>query len=245
MKLSAPIHILKSRAKELKRTKSITMTEALNLISQGEGYSSWSLLQSKSESITPRSKEEILEYLNPGDLMLIGARPGSGKTTLALEILVQATSENIRSYFFSLEYTHHDAANRINQLNADIGADHPLLTLDFSDDISSSYIKARTRNNLSNGSLIVIDYLQLLDQKRSNPEVQLQVEELKEFAKEQQCIILFLSQIDRSFENKRDVLPSLNDVRAPNPLDLSLFNKVMFLHEGKKVFTRPDNFEFT
>ena len=83
MKLSAPIYVLKSQAKELKRTKQITMVEALNQIAQREGFSSWSLLQSKAKDLYPRVREDILGYLNPGDLFLIASRPGLGKTTLA------------------------------------------------------------------------------------------------------------------------------------------------------------------
>src|SRR5688572_17468392 len=105
MKLSAPIYVLKSQAKNLKRAKSITMTEALDEIAQREGYSSWSLLQSKAKKeLFPKTCEEILEYLNPGDLMLIGSRPGLGKTTFTLKILVQAVNEGRRCFFFTLEY---------------------------------------------------------------------------------------------------------------------------------------------
>lgn len=62
-KLSAPIFVLKSQAKEMKRTQSISMTEALNLIAQRESYLSWSLLQSKARDLVPKTREEILGYL--------------------------------------------------------------------------------------------------------------------------------------------------------------------------------------
>ena len=61
MKLSAPIHVLKSQAKSLKKVELITMTEALNKIATQEGFSSWSLLQSKRDSVLPNSYDEVLD----------------------------------------------------------------------------------------------------------------------------------------------------------------------------------------
>jgi hypothetical protein len=40
MKLTAPLHVLKGKAKELKRSQAITMTEALDQIAKVEGFSS-------------------------------------------------------------------------------------------------------------------------------------------------------------------------------------------------------------
>ena len=87
MKLTAPIHVLKGKAKELKRSQGITMAEALNQIAKAEGFNSWGLLQSKAKTFAPKTPEELLECLHPGDLLLIGARPGLGKTILTLQLL--------------------------------------------------------------------------------------------------------------------------------------------------------------
>src|SRR4051812_24562923 len=121
MKLSAPIYVLKSQAKELKRTKQIKMVEALDQIAQREGFSSWSLLQSKAKDLHPKIREEILGYLNPGDLFLIASRPGLGKTTFALQLLVQAFHENKTCCFFSLESSKRDVAARIADLDKTLG----------------------------------------------------------------------------------------------------------------------------
>jgi replicative DNA helicase len=243
MKRTQPIHILKSQAKQLKRAKTITMTEALDQIAQREGYSSWSLLVAKAQDLLPKTSEEILKYLNPGDLMLIGSRPGLGKTILTFRLLIQAVKEGRRCFCFTLEYTRREAAARLAELDESIGEDNPNLHFDFSDEISSGYIVRKTRGHLQPGSLIAIDYLQLLDQRRTKPELQTQVEELKAYAKEQKCILIFISQIDRAFEAKGKSNPGLEDVRLPNPLDLKIFNKTMFIHNGRKFFTRPAEFE--
>ena len=81
--------------------------------------------------------------------------------------------------------------------------------------------------------MIVIDYLQLLDEKRVNPPLQKQVETLKAYAKEKNCIVIFLSQVKREIEYKNDRRPTKEDVRLPNPLDTNLFNKMIFLYRPK------------
>lgn len=83
------------------------------------------------------------------------------------------------------------------------------------------------------GTVVVIDYLQLLDQKRENPELMQQVRVLKSFANERGIIIVFLSQIDRSYDPNAKAFPSFDDVRLPNPLDIKLFNKACFINEGQ------------
>ena len=77
--------------------------------------------------------------------------------------------------------------------------------------------------------MIVVDYLQLLDEKRINAPLQEQIEKLKSYAKEKQCIIIFISQLDRKLESKINKSPTDADLRLPNPLDLSLINKRVYL----------------
>jgi replicative DNA helicase len=82
----------------------------------------------------------------------------------------------------------------------------------------------------------VIDYLQILDQKRSNPELAVQVEALKRFAQATPATLVALSQIDRSFDLAGKASPALSDVRLPNPIDLGLFTKTCFLQGGEIRF---------
>ena len=80
---------------------------------------------------------------------------------------------------------------------------------------------------------MVIDYLQLLDQRRETPELMVQVLALKSFAKERGLILVFISQIERSYDPSAKPCPDLGDVRLPNPLDLKLFDKTCFLNDGE------------
>jgi len=105
-------------------------------------------------------------------------------------------------------------------------------TLDASDDICADHVIARLQG-LSGNTVVVIDYLQLLDQKRRNPVLGDQIQSLKTFAQATGSIIITLSQIHRSFGDQTGHMPGLSDVRLPNPLDLTLFTKTCFLHVGR------------
>lgn len=82
----------------------------------------------------------------------------------------------------------------------------------------------------------MIDYLQLLDQKRENPELAVQVASLRKFARERGLIVVLISQIDRAYDPSTKPVPDLTDVRLPNPLDLKLFDKACFVQAGELRF---------
>jgi replicative DNA helicase len=81
--------------------------------------------------------------------------------------------------------------------------------------------------------LIVVDYLQLLDQRRENPGLTQQVMQLKQFARQHQAVVVCLSQVHRRYDPATKPLPALTDVRLPNPLDLRVFDKACLLGQGK------------
>jgi replicative DNA helicase len=252
MKLSAPIYILKSHAKELKKNQDIPMIEALNLVAKREGFSSWSLLYSKSNNLLPTRRQDVLGYFNPGDLVLIGGRPSLGKTNFTISLFVQAIQKIASKHFlFSLEEIHKDIAGRMAYYDKSIGMSDEKFSLDYSNEISAGYIIGKTKNDISQSSVVVVDYLQLLDHKRSNPPLQEQIEMLKIFAKEKGCILIFISQIMREIELRMDKRPNLKDIKLVNPLDLNLFNKILFLYrstqhpnDAEVIFRQPVNHVF-
>lgn len=228
MKLSAPIYVLKQKAKALKKSRGLALNVALDEVARSEGFGAWSLLVKKFGEFRAVTSGEVLGQMYGGDLLLLAGRPGKGKTSFSLEMLLQVAREKRQGYFFSLEYTHRDVASRMADLDESVGGNHEYLHFDFSDEISSDYIREKA-SDIPSGSVIVVDYLQLLDQRRSNPSLQIQVESLKEFAKEKKVMMVFISQVDRRFEMSERELPDLSDIRLPNPVDLKLFNKTHFL----------------
>lgn len=212
MRLSAPIYQLKRKAKTLSRQQNMPLHRALDEIAAGEGFGSWSLLAAKTPNAT--SVEELFERLRPGDLVLVGSRPGQGKTLMGLKLAVEAMKHGNRSVFFSLEYTERDVLERFSKIGEDRARFGALFEFDNSDAISSAHIALRLASAPS-GTLVVIDYLQILDQKREKPELMVQISALKSFAKERGLIMVFISQIDRSYDPSTKQCPDLRDVRLP------------------------------
>jgi len=229
MRLSAPIFRLKRQGKSLARAAGIPLHAALDRIARQEGFRSWSHLAARAS--THRPARDILARLEPGDVVLLGARPGHGKTMLGLELLATAARSGRHGYFFTLEYSADDARDRLRAVDTDFGSIPDAITIDASDGICAAHIMARMRT-APHGAVAVIDYLQLLDQRRRNPALSVQMTELKAFAASAGVIFVMISQIDRSFESAAKPLPDLSDVRLPNPLDLALFTKTCFLHDG-------------
>lgn len=233
MKLSQPVHRLKRKAKLASRQEKIPLHQALDAVAAEEGFANWSLLANKLSRRT--IAERVYAGLAPGDLLLVGARPGHGKTLLSLGLAVEAMKAGNRSYFFSLEYTERDITGRFQAIGADRVSFQDQFEFDSSDAISASYIIRRLAS-AERGTLVVVDYLQLLDQRRENPALMEQVRTLQVFARERRLIIVFVAQIDRSYDPIAKPCPDLSNVRLPNPLDLTLFNKTCFMNDCEVEF---------
>lgn len=230
MRLSAPLYLLKRRARLLSRQENIPLHEALDRIAVEEGFRSWSLLATRADEKTPAG--EMFSRLKLGDLVLLGARPRHGKTLMSLRLAIEAMKAGNRSIFFTLEYTERDIQDRFEAIGATFEHFRDRFEFDTSEAISADYIMERLAS-VPKGTLVVVDYLQILDQNRQKPELMVQIRALKAFAHEKGLIIVFISQIDRSYEASMKAYPDLEDVRLPNPLDLGLFDKTFFLNKGE------------
>ncbi|MCP3389082.1 DNA helicase [Bradyrhizobium sp. CCGB12] len=233
MKLSAPIYHLKRKAKRLSREAGIPLHDALDRIATTEGYSAWSLLAAKAAAVTPANR--LFPQLKPGDMVLVGARPGQGKTLMSLELAVEAMKSGHRAAFFSLEYTEKDVLDRLRVIGIDSAQFDELFEIDCSDAINADYVVKQMAAS-PRGTFVVIDYLQLLDQRRENPDLTVQVRALKSFARDKGLIVVFISQIDRSYDPSIKPCPDLSDVRLPNPLDLTLFDRTCFINNAEVQF---------
>ncbi|WP_136440149.1 DNA helicase [Pacificoceanicola onchidii] len=228
MRLSAPLYRLKREARLLSRRDAIPMHEALDRLARQQGFQRWSHLAAEQARQSPAAK--LLSDLSPGELVLIGARPGQGKTSMGLELAARAQTLDRLGCFFTLEYTRRD----VDVLLSRIGASQTERTLlvDTSDAICARHILERLES-LGRQALVVVDYLQLLDQKRSNPPLDAQLRDLKTYAQRTGTIFAVISQIDRSFELTDRNMPGRDDIRLPNPVNLGVFDRLCFLHEGQ------------
>ncbi|RXT45017.1 DNA helicase [Bradyrhizobium betae] len=233
MKLSAPIYHLKRKAKRLSRAEGVPLHAALDRIAASEGFSAWSMLAAKAGAVTPANR--LFPQFQQGDLVLVGARPGQGKTLMSLELSVEAMKSGHHAAFFSLEYTERDVLDRLRAIGVDPVQFDKLFEVDCSDAISADHI-IKQMAAAPRGTVVVIDYLQLLDQRRENPDLTVQVRALKSFARDKGLIVVFISQIDRSYDPSIKPCPDISDVRLPNPLDLKLFDKTCFLNNSEVQF---------
>jgi DNA replication protein DnaC len=103
MKLSAPIFILKQQAKALSQRESLRLHVALDQIATREGFNAWSHLAATWQRID--TCRVLYEQLRPGDLLLLGSRPGQGKTLLSIGLAIEAMTRGHPTAFFTLEFT--------------------------------------------------------------------------------------------------------------------------------------------
>lgn len=232
MKLSAPVFRLKREARTLARSKTIALNRALDEIAVREGFRSWSHLASVARDQGPSIR--LLSALEPGDMVILGARPGQGKTVLGIELLAEAAMSGRPSVFFSSECSWCDVRSKLS------GSGYPGLEKSekFQMVLSDSVCAGKVQETLADpapGTIAVIDYLQVMDQHRSQPPLGDQIEVLRRFAKTRCTTLVFLSQVHRNFDPKIRTLPGFANIRTTNPVDLSHFDKGCFLHDGEMI----------
>ena len=227
MKLSLPIYQLKRRAKSMAREERIPLHKALDRVASMEGFAAWSLLSARAA----RSfSDALLGRLQDGDLVLLAARPGQGKTIVGLHTLVDARRADRPAILFTLDMTEEEARHRLVEMSDPRVANS--IGIETSDDIGADFIVS-VLAGAKPGTVAVVDYLQLLDQRRSKPPLTDQIEKLRQFAVENGLVLVFLSQVDRSFNQTQRKVPDIADVRLPNPVPIEVFNKRLFLHDGE------------
>ena len=141
MKLSAPIYYLKRKARLLSRENKIPLHEALDRVAAEEGFQRWSLLCARAADATTATR--LFAQFQPGDIALIGARPGQGKTFIGVQILVEAMKAGLGAAFFTLEYTEKDVRGLFRAVGVDMAGLKSCFNLDTSDAISAEWIMNR------------------------------------------------------------------------------------------------------
>lgn len=193
--------------------------------------------------------DELTSGLQPGQLVILAARPAMGKSTLVTNILSNvAAGQRKPAVIFSLEMSQMEIVNRMLSSEARIDSDRmrtgklkaddwPKLSkamgklaeaplfIDDTPGVSMMEIRAKCRRiHQRHGlSLIVVDYLQLMEShKKSDGRVQ-EVAEfsrgLKMLAKEMGCPVIALSQLSRKPEERTDRRPMLSDLRESGAIE--------------------------
>jgi len=195
--------------------------------------------------------------LQKSNLIILAARPGVGKTTLAMNIAQYAAVTNKKHVgFFSLEMSKEELVDRLLVNEADIDAwrlktgkldenDFTKLSnamgvlaeapIYIDDTPALSILEMRTkarRLQVEQGlDLIIVDYLQLARSRNLENRVQ-EVSEisqgLKNLARELKVPVIALSQLSRGVESRNIKKPQLSDLRESGSIEQDA-DIVMFL----------------
>ena len=197
--------------------------------------------------------------LHPGQLVVVAARPGLGKSTLALDFARAASIKSgLTSVIFSLEMTRNEITMRLLSAEARVGLHHmrtgslgdddwtklarkmsevasaPLF-IDDSPNMTMMEIRAKCRrlNQRHDLKLVVVDYLQLMSSGKRVESRQQEVAEfsraLKLLAKELEVPVVALSQLNRGPEQRTDKKPMLSDLRESGSIEQDS-DMVILLH---------------
>ena len=215
-----------------------------------------------------KSLHDIMGYPHPGELLIIGARPGMGKTAFALACLFNyICCEKKKAVMFSLEMSGTELFQRmISSISAiplqDIRAgkltDEMKKCLDdnakelASNKFLSLYdktvsnipaLRAAIRKEQKKGDvgLVIVDYLQLLSGNGNNnyEKVSEISRQLKLLAREFNCCVVALSQLSRKVEDRSDKRPQLSDLRESGAIEQDA-DYVMFLYRHNYYAKDPN-----
>ena len=193
-----------------------------------------------------RSLDRVLAGMGKSDLVIVGARPGMGKTSFCLNIgtnVAKSTGKAVA--IFSLEMSAEQLVNRVISSEALIDSyalrtgelkpeqwDHIAqaagslsgcdILIDDTPGITVSAMKAKLRR-VNNLGLVVIDYLQLMqsDKKIDNrtQEVSEMSRALKIMAKELNVPIICCSQLSRGTESQTNKRPMMSHLRESGSIE--------------------------
>jgi replicative DNA helicase len=199
--------------------------------------------------------------LKEGQMIVIGARPGIGKTSLAMNIVENvAVDQKYPVGVFSLEMTGKELIHRMacsrSKIDSSRAQDGELHEIDFTRmssvlldirnapiricergglTISQLSARARRMHQRSKLKLIVIDYLQLMQSRikgNRNDQITEISNGVKTLAKELKIPIIVLCQLSRDVE-KGEREPRLSDLRDSGSIEQDA-DLVMLLHPQKK-----------
>lgn len=200
--------------------------------------------------------DKMTHGLHGGELDIIAARPGQGKTVIALNIAATMLRAGHRVLFFSLEMQARELIGRLasnmtgtfyrNIQTADLDQEQWAnltnfvthvrdsgLFVDDDGDATIADIRARARSQAAKTGvdLVIVDYLQLVNGTGENETIKVGnvSRGLKAMAKELDCPVIALAQLNRGIEQRTDSKPRLSDLRQSGQIEQDA-DAVMFLH---------------
>ena len=211
--------------------------------------------------------DRMLAGMGDSDLILVGARPGMGKTSFCLNIGTNVAAQTGKTVcMFSLEMSAEQLVNRIISSEAMVDS-YAMRTGDLKDEdweniaiatsrlakcdiliddtagITATGMKAKLRR-VKNLGLVVIDYLQLMQGDSRNDNRVQEVAEIsramKLMAKELNVPVICCSQLSRGPESRNDKRPMMSDLRESGSIEQDA-DVVLFLYRDEYYKTNESS----
>ncbi|MCQ2423436.1 MAG: replicative DNA helicase [Clostridia bacterium] len=210
--------------------------------------------------------DRVLVGLGKSDLVLVGARPGMGKTSFALNIATNVARSTKKTVcIFSLEMSTEQLITRMLASEALVDS-YKLRSGDLPDEdwtklahaasslsgtdiliddtsgITVSGMKSKLRR-VKNLGLVVIDYLQLMQSERRIDNRVQEVADIsrsmKLLAKELMVPVICCAQLSRGPESRNDKRPMLSDLRDSGAIEQDA-DMVLFLYRDEYYNTESE-----
>lgn len=215
--------------------------------------------------------DRVLVQLGKGDLVLVGARPGMGKTSFAMNIAINAAKSTKKAVaVFSLEMSGEQLVNRM--LSSEAMVDSYALRsgelkredweriatataelggcdvyIDDTSGITVTDMKSKLRR-VKNLGLVLVDYLQLMQSGRSIDNRAQEVGEisrnLKIMAKDLGVPIICCAQLSRAAESRPNKKPMLSDLRESGSIEQDA-DIVLFIYRDEYYKDQSESDEQT
>jgi replicative DNA helicase len=216
-----------------------------------------------------RKLDELTLGLQKGELLIIAARPGEGKTALAIGIARHTAQEGTPVFFYSAEMP--SETLMIRMFSGATGIDsHQLrrgslfgsswgslaraaesigsipLFIDDGSDLTPTELRATVRRlKREHGiGLLIVDYMQLMKANGRYETREREVAEisrtLKGIARELNIPVIGLSQLNRNIENRPDKRPLLSDLRESGAIEQDA-DVIAFIYRNKTDGTAEIN----
>ena len=212
--------------------------------------------------------DDITNGFQKSNLIILAARPAMGKTAFALNIAANAALQYGKTVaIFSLEMSKIELVQRIMCAEAEVDSqrlrsgnlqakdweqlakamtriEEAPIYIDDTPGATLADIRAKCRRLAmvdKNLSLVLIDYLQLMETSGNNNDRTQQISQisrgLKLLAKELNVPVIALSQLSRNTESRQDKRPQLSDLRDSGSIEQDA-DVVMFIYRGEYYATK-------
>ena len=201
--------------------------------------------------------DRLIKGFHPGHLVVIGARPGCGKSTFMLNL---ASNQEIKSMVFSLEMTKDEVFKKMmlkeccidyndfisgKLTNNDLEKIRQMSSVFSTKNIyiddragirpSDLYRRAHHRKISKGLQVVYIDYLQLMasDERYENNQARVTTisRALKKIAKDLGITVVALAQLNRELENRENKIPRNSDLRESGAIEADADVIILLSHE--------------